>query len=105
MDDKERLANARKKAGQIRGFYTHLFFYVVVISGLAVINILTDSGTLWFIFPMLGWGIGILAHGWGTFYADNMFGKEWEDRKVREILAREEGGKPKRKEDYFEEGS
>lgn len=103
MEDKQRIERARKKVGEIRDFYTHFFIFVVANSGLANINLLTTRDFPLVIFPLLGWGFAILIHGWVTFYADNVFGKEWEDRKVREILAREEGSKPKNREDYFEE--
>jgi hypothetical protein len=34
---------------------------------------------------MLGWGIGLVAHGMSVF----AIGKSWEERKIREILEKQ----------------
>jgi hypothetical protein len=80
---------ARQRVGQIRGFYGNLFSYVVIIGFLAVINLLTSPGYPWVIFPALGWGIGIAFHAYGTFAKRGLFGHEWEERKIRELMERE----------------
>lgn len=43
-------------------FRIHLFTFIAVIVFLAIINLLTSPENLWFIWPMFGWGIGIVAH-------------------------------------------
>jgi hypothetical protein len=35
-----------------------------------------------------GWGIGIVAHGVSLLAGSSAFGQGWEERKVREYLAR-----------------
>ncbi len=45
------------------GFFFHFSAYVLVNALLIVINLLTTPNHLWFFWPLLGWGIGILAHG------------------------------------------
>ena len=47
-----------------RGFLQHLGPYVIVISILAMINLLTSSYP-WFLWHALGWGIGLALHLWG----------------------------------------
>ena len=49
-------------------FYKHLGVYIGVIGFLLVINMLTYSGTLWFYWPALCWGLGLFLHGVGTFF-------------------------------------
>ncbi len=46
-----------------RGFYVHAAVYAVVNALLVGINFATSSEHLWFKWPLLGWGIGLLAHG------------------------------------------
>jgi hypothetical protein len=58
---------ARRVAGVTRGFYIHLAAYVVVNAVLVGINLATTPERLWFRWPLLGWGIGILAHTIVTF--------------------------------------
>jgi len=50
-----------------RGFAVHLFAYVAVIVLLLVINLTVTPNRWWFYWVALGWGAGILAHGWCAF--------------------------------------
>jgi hypothetical protein len=59
----EALARATTKLG----FYQHLATYVIVIGALLGINLWTSPGYLWFLWPALGWGIGMLAHAVQVF--------------------------------------
>ncbi|WP_425305707.1 2TM domain-containing protein [Domibacillus aminovorans] len=59
----------------------HLTVYVLVNAFLFGINLSSNAGEWWFIYPLGGWGIGLLAHGISTF-ACGKFGVEWEERKV-----------------------
>jgi hypothetical protein len=49
------------------GFYIHLFIYICVIALLVVINLMTSSSYLWFKWPLLGWGIGVMFHALGIY--------------------------------------
>lgn len=84
QDEQLALARVRK----IRGFYIHLAQYVVVITVLAVINLVTHPSKLWFFWPALGWGIGVLAHAAATFEFIPFFGAEWERKQVEKQLGR-----------------
>lgn len=79
---------ARRKVGQIKGFYIHATVFCIVIGGLFLINLMTGS-PWWFYWPALGWGIGLAFHGFGVFGTDSLFGADWEERKVRELMERE----------------
>lgn len=91
MDERERYQAARKRVKQIKEFYTHLAVYVVVIGGLALFDLL-DGGLEWVWWPALGWGIGLAIHAFTVYGEHGMFGDQWEERKIRELL----GEKPKR---------
>jgi hypothetical protein len=84
---KEDLAyeKASKRVKELKGFYGNLTSYCMVIPFLAVLNLLTSPGQLWFLWPMLGWGIGIAAHGMNTFG----IGRNWEEKKIRELMEEE----------------
>ena len=43
-------------------FRIHLIAYVVINSLLAIINIIFTPSYFWFIWPLMGWGIGIVLH-------------------------------------------
>jgi uncharacterized membrane protein len=49
-------------------FLTHLFVYLVVNAFIVVIWLATGAGFFWPIFPMLGWGIGLVFHAWDVYW-------------------------------------
>lgn len=77
---------AKKKVEEIKGFYSNVFSYLIVIPFLIFINYRTSWEFKWFWFPLLGWGIGIAFHAFGVYG----FGKSWEERKIQQILDEEE---------------
>lgn len=82
---------AKKRVEEIKGFYSNLLSYCVVIPFLIFINYRTSWGFQWFWFPMMGWGMGIIFHAFGVFG----YGKSWEERKIQEILQKEDSSKNK----------
>jgi len=73
---------AKKRVEAIRGFYGSLISYCVVIPVLVFVNLSFMPKFQWFWFPMCGWGIGLIIHGFGVFG----YGSRWEERKLKEIL-------------------
>lgn len=47
---------------RIKGLWIHLAVFLIVNSGLTTLNLLRNSEKLWFYWPLLGWGLGILLH-------------------------------------------
>lgn len=96
MDEQERYEKARKRVEEIKGFYSHLIVYVLVNCGLIALNLLTTPESRWFYWPLIGWGIGLIAHAASVFGFAGLFGPEWEQKKIREIMEkdkREDGDK------------
>jgi len=70
MDDFARAAFREREARQIlrrRTFYLHLAVYAAVNVALIGIWALAGGGFPWFLFPLMGWGIGLVAHGASAF--------------------------------------
>ncbi len=84
---------AQKKVEEIKGFYGNLGGYIVVMIILAIVNLATYPQFLWFLFPLAGWGIGVLVHGLSVFNYLPFLGSDWEDRKIREIMERDKSAK------------
>lgn len=78
---------ARRRAHELRSFYQHALIYLVVNALLAGLNLWTDPDELWFIFPLLGWGVGLAIHGFTTFGFGGLFGPDWERRKIEQLMA------------------
>jgi hypothetical protein len=81
-----RYQRAKERVEEIKGFYIHLAVYIIINPGLFIINWLTSPGSLWFYWPLLGWGIGLLIHAVWVFGFSKVVGKEWEERKIQEIM-------------------
>ncbi len=54
-------ALARRRAKAKLGWFTHAAVYVVVNAGLVTLSL--AAGRHWALFPLLGWGVGLLMHG------------------------------------------
>jgi hypothetical protein len=88
MDSEQELrSRARKIAEDKVGFYVHLTIYIVVNAMLVFIWWWAGDGFPWFIFVMVFWGIGLVAHGVGTFsggkYTDRMAEREYQRLKEK----------------------
>ena len=82
----DRYLRARRKVECIKGFYTNLLAYLIVIPFLAWLNWRTTSFP-WAIFPAIGWGFGLAMHGLQAYGYDLILGKDWEARKIREFMS------------------
>ncbi len=70
MDDFALAAFREREARQIlkrRAFYVHLAVFVAVQLMLIGVWALGGGGFPWFLFPLMGWGIGVAAHGAAAF--------------------------------------
>ncbi len=83
------LLKAKKRVKQIKEFYSHLFTYILVNSILITLNLFNSKGGYWFIYPLLGWGIGLFSHAANTFHVIPFLGKNWEDRKIQQFMDEE----------------
>jgi hypothetical protein len=80
---------AKERVEAIKGFYIHLTVFVVVNLMLFSINMIVSPDSLWFIWPLMGWGIGFVFHALSVFGFLPRFGADWEERKIREIMENE----------------
>jgi hypothetical protein len=62
MDERDQLAKATRRVDAKIGLWIHLVVYVAVNTLLMVINLFTSVDYLWFWWPLLGWGVGLLFH-------------------------------------------
>jgi protein-S-isoprenylcysteine O-methyltransferase Ste14 len=91
MSEKISYDDAKKRAHQIKSFYSNLISYVVVNIVLFIVNIVTSPDSLWFYWVLIFWGIGLIFHAISTFSIQNKeLGKNWEEKKAKEIIEKEE---------------
>ena len=90
----ERYEDAQKRVKRLKGFYSHLIIYVLVNILIVFININNlKPGESYFqfenFFTAFFWGIGLLAHAVSVFGHHLIFGKEWEERKIKEFMEKD----------------
>jgi cell division protein FtsW (lipid II flippase) len=88
----ERYFAAQKKVKSIKGFYIHFTVYVIVNTFLCIQIYLSSKNDFWrweSFATALFWGIGILAHGTSVLGGNLLFGKNWEERKIKEFMEKD----------------
>lgn len=91
MHTEQEYVRAKKRVKAKKAFYQHLMSYAIVNLFLFALNIVTSPSHYWFIYPMLGWGIGLAFHYVDVFGIPgfDILSKEWEDRELERELERE----------------
>ncbi|NND94624.1 MAG: 2TM domain-containing protein [Flavobacteriales bacterium] len=86
MEENEKYHQAKKQVEEEKGFYVHAITFAVVISIFWLINYLSQPEYWWAIWPTIGWGIGLFFHGFGVFGKNAIFGKSWEEKRMKELM-------------------
>jgi hypothetical protein len=86
IENRDKYRRAQKHIDEIKGFYGNLVAYCVIIPFLIFLNYRTSWEHQWFWYPMFGWGMGIIIHGFTVFG----FGSGWEERKIKEIMEKKD---------------
>lgn len=84
LEDK-RYERAKERMEAVKSFYGNLVAYCIVIPILIIINFNTTSFP-WAIFPAFGWGFGVVAHGMQAYGYNPLWGKSWEEKKMKEYM-------------------
>lgn len=84
----EKLARAKKRVEDKKGFYTHLSVYLSVGIFFFTMNLVTWEGRFWFFFPLMPWGIGLLIHYFTVFGLPftKILSSDWEERQLAKEL-------------------
>ena len=93
-NDQQRYERALRRVKAVSGFYRHLAVYLLVNLFLVARKYFTlESGEEFFAFSTFYtaffWGIGLAFHGFGVFWSNVFFGRNWEERKVRELMEKD----------------
>ena len=87
--EQERYYQAKKRVEEISGFYGNLIAYIVFNVFFLILNLVTSPNELWFYLPLVGWGVGVLFHGMKVFNYAPFLSKVWEERKIKELMDKE----------------
>lgn len=94
IEQKELLELAKKRVKKIKNFYSHLFVYVIGVTFFLLkmySSIPFDFFPIRFInwFVMSIWTVIIGIQMIELFFAEIVFGKKWEDKKIQHIMTKE----------------
>lgn len=84
IEDK-RYKKAKERVEAIKGFYGNLISYCIVLPFLAYLNYRTTDFP-WVFFPLVFWGLGVVGHGMEAFGYNPIWGKRWEEKKMRKFM-------------------
>jgi hypothetical protein len=85
----ESLEEARRYVRRKRIFYTILGIWIALSLMWLAIDMLDDSSSVWFYWPMLGTGIGVAITGIVLLGIGGLFGANWERREIDRYLRRQ----------------
>lgn len=80
--DDYRLFKAKEKVQKLKDFYTHITVMLLIAPVLVFINLQYSPGFYWFWVALGGMLFSVIIHWISTFG----FGKDWEDRKIKELM-------------------
>ncbi len=99
FSDGKKIARARKRVEELKGFYVHLTVYVVVNTFITTSKIIRnlengesfneaffDLGTF---FVWGAWGIGLGFHA-AKVFGYSLFSKDWEQRQIQKYVEEDE---------------
>ncbi len=92
-NEQEKYFFAKKRVDEIKGFYGNLISYIIFNGFFLILNLITSPNELWFFWPLIGWGIGVVFHGMKVFNYYPFLGKNWEERKINELIEKENQSK------------
>ena len=84
----ESLDEARRYVRRKRIFYTVLGVWIALSLMWFAIDMLDDSSSIWFYWPMLGTGIGVAIFGIVLLGIGGLFGADWERREIEKYERR-----------------
>ncbi|HEY4398013.1 MAG TPA: 2TM domain-containing protein [Acidimicrobiia bacterium] len=74
---------AKRRVEAKKGFYVHLFFFVVL-------NVIFLAAIGWgFLWVTVFWGLGLVLHGASVFFSGSDWVKRWEHRAIQKELDRQ----------------
>lgn len=89
MENQEAYQRAKRRAEAKIGFYIHLAVYMGVNVLLVIINLSTSPQYIWFIWPLLGWGIGLFFHGMSIFVFSGKKFKRIKEKMIQDEMKKE----------------
>ena len=93
FEEHHRLEKAKKRVKSIKGFYRHFAIYLAVNVFIWISHFIDmEPGENFFEWGNFStailWGVVVVIHAISVFLPNLFFSKDWEERKIKEIMDR-----------------
>ncbi len=95
-EQRELIERAQERAKQKRRLYQHFIIFLIGAVVLILLNVIFDLGQDirpfgldWFVWAIIFWGVILLIHAFNVFITNRFFGKDWENRQVEKLVAKQ----------------
>lgn len=89
MSEEQLRKEAKEYVNELKGFYIHLFVYILVNAGLVILNLILHQN--WWYWVVFGWGIGLVSHALSVFARGSLFGRSWEEKQIKKYMDQNRG--------------
>lgn len=96
-EQRDLIEKAQSRARQKKKLYLHFLFFLIGAVILICLNVFFDIGKEvkpfgidWFVWAIGIWGIIFLLHLFNVFVTNKFLGKEWEERQVEKLVAKQQ---------------
>ena len=87
MEDKDiKYFEAKKRVKRIKGFYIHALVFVLVNLFIIVLKLTKSEQDEIHVWGIGFWAFGLAIHGLSVFLPNFIFGSDWEEKKIRELM-------------------
>ncbi|HER39995.1 MAG TPA: 2TM domain-containing protein [Salinimicrobium catena] len=95
-EQRELIERAQERARQKKRLYQHFIVFLIGSVILILVNVIFDLGKDirpfgldWFVWAIIFWAVIILIHVFNVFVTNKFFGKDWENRQVEKLVAKQ----------------
>lgn len=95
-DELERIKYAQKRINQKKRLYTHFILFLIGTAILIFLDLVIDIdqgkkffGTNWFVLAACAWFLLVVYHFISVFVTHNFMGKEWEQKQLDKLVAKQ----------------
>ena len=96
-EQRELIERAQERARQKRRLYQHFIVFLIGAVVLILLNVIFEIGQDinpfgldWFVWAIIFWAIILLIHAFNFFVTNKFMGKDWENRQVEKLVAKQQ---------------
>ncbi|MBW2962145.1 2TM domain-containing protein [Mesonia aestuariivivens] len=96
IEQRELFENAQRRIKQKKRLTTHFVIFIAGSILFIILNVVLDFGkefqlfgTDWFVWAILLWFFFFLIHAINVFFVNKLMGKEWENKQLERLVAKQ----------------